>query len=94
MRTITVTIPSREQHEGFSKVTLEIPAVCPKCGGKRAVKRWKGRSYDGSRYMEVDCWTNECGCIDKYRDVVVEAREFKQKEQKEQKEQKKQDENY
>ena len=76
---ITVEIPMIEQHEGFpeNKKKVQISDKCPKCGAKRAVKRWRGLSFDGSRSLHVDCWSNECGHVDKYADVVKEWRESK-----------------
>ena len=67
-----VEIPTREEHEGFYSGTFEISDKCPVCGGPRGVKRWKGLSYDGSRRLSVDCWSNPCGHIDKYSDVIKE----------------------
>jgi hypothetical protein len=69
-----VTIPACNQHEGspFNLMTVEISDQCPKCGAKRGVKRWSGLSFDGSRRLVVDCWSNECGHIDKYEEVRKE----------------------
>jgi len=30
-------------------------------------------AYDGSLRLEVDCWDNPCGHVDKYADVLNEA---------------------
>lgn len=75
---MTVTIPSITEHAGyyFNLTTIEIADECPKCGKKRGVKRWEGLSYDGSRRLNVDCWENECGHIDKYSDVIKEHQEY------------------
>lgn len=69
-----VTIPAIEEHAGceFNLATIEIQDTCPKCGAKRGVERWKGLSYDGSRRLNVDCWRNECGHVDKYSEVMKE----------------------
>lgn len=69
-----VTIPKITEHCGYvgNLVTIEISDNCPKCGAKRGVKRWEGLSYDGSRRLNVDCWANECGHIDKYSEVIRE----------------------
>lgn len=66
-----VTIPRISEHQGYdgNLITVEISDKCPKCGAKRGVKRWQGFSYDGSLRLNVDCWENECGHIDKYTDV-------------------------
>ena len=64
-----VTVPSRVQHEGIFSMTVEIQDSCPKCGAKRGIKRWQGFSYDGSRRLPVDCWSNECNHIDLYSDI-------------------------
>lgn len=70
---MTVTIPRIPEHEGYpgNLVTIEIKDTCPKCGGKRG-EPYKGFSYDGSRRLIVDCWKNECGHIDTYREVMQE----------------------
>ena len=70
-----VTIPACEQHEGFSSITVTISDYCPKCGKKRGIDTiHKGFSYDGSRRLSVDCWTNPCGHIDKYFEVREEVK--------------------
>ena len=72
---MTVTIPSCEQHEGIFSMTVTISDYCPKCGKKRGVDTiHKGFSYDGSRRLVVDCWTNPCGHTDYYKDVREEVR--------------------
>ena len=72
---MTVTIPACEQHEGFFSMTVTISDYCPKCGKKRGINTiHKGFSYDGSRKLVVDCWTNPCGHVDKYSEVREEVR--------------------
>lgn len=73
-----VTIPACIEHNGIYSMTIEIQDTCPKCGAKRGIRRWKGLSYDGSRRLHVDCWENECGHIDIYREVREEFSEKKQ----------------
>lgn len=74
-----VTIPSCEQHGGFASMTVTISDYCPKCGGKRGADTiHKGFSYDGSRRLVVDCWTNPCGHIDKYSEVREEVKRSKE----------------
>lgn len=69
-----VTIPKIAQHEGYpgNLITISISDFCPICNKKRGVKIWDGLSYDGSRRLNVTCWENECGHVDKYSDVVDE----------------------
>lgn len=59
---------------GIYSITGEISDVCPKCGSKRGTKIWDGHSFDGSRRLNVTCWTNECEHIDFYEDVREEIR--------------------
>lgn len=72
MVTKTVTIPACEIHHGLFKIDVTLGWICPKCGGERG-EVYKGRSYDGSRWMEVDCWDNPCGHVDKYDAVRKEV---------------------
>lgn len=80
-RTMKVTIPRAANHYGMVNptITVEISDKCPKCGAKRGVRIWKGRSYDGRHAIEVDCWENECGHIDFYSDVREEYLRSKKK---------------
>jgi hypothetical protein len=68
----TVTIP-QERHEGFYSMKVKVKWVCPKCGAPRG-EVFQTRSYDGSLYMGVDGWRNDCGHIDYYSDVREEAK--------------------
>lgn len=70
-----VEIPIKSNHMGNPMYLrkLEISDYCPKCRAKRGVKRWRGFSFDGSRRLVCSCWENECGHIDKYKDVAKEA---------------------
>lgn len=77
MEEIIVEIPRCSEHEGFpgNIIRVAIPAKC-ECGkGDRAVKIWRGLSYDGSRRLGVDCWQNSCGCIDKYSMIREKLKE-------------------
>ena len=71
----TVTIPACSEHDGYPgnaiKVTLEW--TCPVCGGPRG-ETFTAISFDGSRRLGVDGWSNPCGHIDKYVDVRNEVR--------------------
>lgn len=71
-----VTIPTRQDHEGYCGylMTVEISDFCPICGGKRG-EPYEGLSYDGSRRLNVSCWNNPCGHVDKYSDVRKEIAE-------------------
>jgi hypothetical protein len=79
---MTVTIPRITEHGGspLCLMTIDIPDACPKCGERRGVRRWEGFSYDGSRRLVVDCWENECGHVDTYRDVRLEWATLKARE--------------
>ena len=71
-----VEIPSITEHAGYpgNVRQYEIADTCTKCGAKRGVKRWVGLSYDVSRRLSVDCWTNECGHTDIYSDIRLEGK--------------------
>lgn len=68
MTTRQVTIPACVEHEGIYSITALLPWVCLECGGPRGEPS-KVLSYDGSRRMVVDGWTNPCGHVEKYSDV-------------------------
>ena len=65
---LTVTIPERQEHDGYHSMTVTLPWVCMYCGAPRGKPR-KGVSYDGSRRLEVDRWDNPCGHVEKYHEV-------------------------
>jgi hypothetical protein len=67
-----VTIPARAQHEGVLSVTVEISNTYPQCGRERG-EPGTVRSYDGSRILYCDGWSNPCGHVDKYSAVRDEA---------------------
>src|SRR5664279_673556 len=55
--TRTVRIPGSDQHAGHHLITVTVLWECPRCGGPRgAVGR--AISYDGSRQLSCDGWTN------------------------------------
>lgn len=68
----TVTIPSRESHEGLYSRIVTLKWVCPVCGEPRG-EPFESLSYDGSLRLNVHCWDNPCGHIDNYADVRREA---------------------
>ena len=54
-------------------VLVKLLWRCPECGGPRG-KVIRTVSFDGSRRLAVDGWTNACGHTDKYAKVRDEAR--------------------
>ena len=52
--------------------TVTISAFCPKCGERRGEPRGSNQCDDGAFYW-VQVWTNPCGHIDGYADVIKEA---------------------
>lgn len=71
-RSRAVRIPACDEHAGWHAVTVSIPWVCPVCVGPRGEVR-QTVSYDGSRRLHCDGWTNPCGHVDKYAAVRAEA---------------------
>lgn len=68
-----VYIPACAEHEGQRGVKVKLRWVCPVCGQPRG-KIKKVRSYDGSLILFCDGWSNPCGHVDKYDDVIAEAK--------------------
>ena len=68
----TVRIPGSTDHAGHHLITVTLRWVCPRCGGPRGPVR-SVVSYDGSRRLSCDGWTNLCGHIDYYCAVRAEA---------------------
>lgn len=52
--------------------TVEIPDLCPVCGGPRGKPVSRPFCEDGHHYA-VHCWKNPCGHLDRYEDVLREA---------------------
>ncbi|PKN91079.1 MAG: hypothetical protein CVU44_20910 [Chloroflexi bacterium HGW-Chloroflexi-6] len=69
----TIEIPACQEHEGFYRIDVRLAWVCPECGGPRG-EIYRIRSYDGSRCMMVDGWSNPCGHVDRYGDCRSEAK--------------------
>jgi len=67
-----VTIPAKEDHEGFYSKTVRLYWVCPVCGMPRG-ELHAAISWDGSRRLDCEGWENPCGHIDKYSAVRAEA---------------------
>ena len=53
--------------------TVRISDYCPTCCAPRGVPAPRPFCEDGEFYS-VDCWTNPCGHVDLYPDVLREAR--------------------
>lgn len=53
--------------------TVVIADTCSKCGGQRGDPVKRSFCEDGDWYT-VDTWRNPCGHIDRYVDVLTEAR--------------------
>ena len=70
----TVRIPGSTDHAGQHLITVTAAVGLPDL--RRPPRRHHGRriSYDGSRRLACDGWTNPCGHIDFYADVRREAR--------------------
>ena len=68
----TVRIPGSRDHGGLHLLTVTIRWVCPVCGGPRGALR-RAVSYDGSRRLACDGWTNPRGHVDTYAAVRLEA---------------------
>jgi hypothetical protein len=67
-----VTIPARQDHQGFLTVTVSLVWSCPECGKPRG-DTFRTISYDGALPVNCDGWNNSCGHIDHYRHVRLEA---------------------
>lgn len=78
---LTVTIRDRATENAnwgqpglFSPVlrTVTISDRCPICDGPRGEPAKRPFYEDGVSFA-VDCWTNPCGHLDRYADVLNEA---------------------
>ena len=70
----SVRIPGSDEHDGHHLTTVTLRWVCPACGAPRGQIR-PAISYDGSRRLACDGWTNPCGHIDTYAAGRREAAE-------------------
>jgi hypothetical protein len=68
----TVRIPGSTDHAGHHLITTTLQWVCPVCGGPRGEVH-PAMSYDGSRRLACDGWTNPCGHLDTYAAARLEA---------------------
>lgn len=67
-----VQIPACDSHDGWASVRVPLLWVCPRCGGPRG-ETFRTLSFDGSRRLACDGWTNPCGHVDLYASVRREA---------------------
>jgi hypothetical protein len=79
-KTMTVTIRDRSAERPWGSGptnpvtrTVTISALCPRCGGRRGEPTGLNQCDDGAFYW-VQVWSNPCGHVDMYADVVVEAK--------------------
>jgi len=69
----TVRIPGSDDHGGHHLVTVTLAWECPVCGEPRG-QVVRAITYDGSRRLACDGWTNPCGHVDLYSTVRDEAK--------------------
>lgn len=69
----TVQIPACDEHAGLLSTWVSVDWTCLACGGPRG-QVFRTVSYDGSRRLAVDGWTNPCGHLDSYANVRLEAK--------------------
>ena len=60
--TRTVRIPGSDQHAGHHLITVTVLWECPQCGGPRG-DVGRAISYDVSRQLSCDGWTNPRGHV-------------------------------
>lgn len=68
----TVTIPGREEHDGYFSIDVTLRWVCPTCAMPRG-EPYPTHSFDGSRRLSIHGWKNPCDHIDKYAACRHEA---------------------
>ena len=68
----TVRIPGSTDHAGHHLITVTVRWACPVCGGPRGDIH-PAISYDGSRRLTCDGWTNPCRHLDTYASARLEA---------------------
>lgn len=82
---LTVTVVDREAMNrtwgtpsffGVARVTVDIAPLCPECGRRRG-KPTPQTFHEFGEHYSADTWTNPCGHVDQYADVLEEARELK-----------------
>ncbi|WP_030672214.1 hypothetical protein [Streptomyces sp. NRRL B-1347] len=75
-KVINVRVPdygTQVGYEGVAICTVEISSTCPRCGEPRGPVRPDPFVHDGQRLVR-DQWTNPCGHVDQYSEVIAEAR--------------------
>ena len=75
--TMTVTVMYRNNWFGgdgwtYYPKTITISAFCPQCGERRGIPTWINQAEDGE-WFQLNVWTNECGHLDTYHSVLLEA---------------------
>ncbi|GGZ23897.1 hypothetical protein GCM10010387_16440 [Streptomyces inusitatus] len=60
-------------YQGVRVVTVTVAAECPRCGGPRGEAKPHRFHEDGDWYV-VDRWSNACGHVEQYTDVLAEWR--------------------
>jgi hypothetical protein len=76
---MTVTVMFRDGWTRYP-VAVEIAGTCPVCGGPRGEPRGHNFYEDGDTF-HVNVWDNPCGHVDRYPDVIAEARARKEQHQ-------------
>jgi len=72
-RQVKIVERHRDVSQPFSNVLLiELPWVCPRCGGPRGEPE-VGLAYTGSQRMQVHEWANPCGHVDMYENLLAEV---------------------
>ncbi|NHR05758.1 hypothetical protein HA052_11155 [Chromobacterium haemolyticum] len=72
-QTMQVIVSERDHNHSLNVVTVTISSACPKCGGPRGKPAMQRYCEEGWFYS-VHNWTNPCGHVDYYPDVLREAR--------------------
>lgn len=82
--TMTVTVRDRSAERPWgSGLTnpvvreVTISAFCPVCGERRGEPSGLNQCDDGA-FFWVQVWSNPCGHVDMYADVVVEAAQLRE----------------
>lgn len=80
-KTMTYLVVDREAmkdatHYRVITTKATVACECPKCGGPRGEPESRNFYDDGDTYT-ANVWTNPCGHIDMYDDVLKEAKSFK-----------------
>jgi len=72
-RQVKIVERHRDVSRPFSRIVLvELPWVCPRCGGPRGEPE-VGLAFTGSHRMYPHQWTNPCGHRDWSKNLLAEA---------------------